>query len=75
MCRYANMTTRPGELASRSITVAPGCLPGDVDNNGTVNGKDIDDFVRVKFAGTGTPYELCATNLTFAAFVQRLLVP
>ncbi len=65
----------PGEIASRSITIVPGCVLGDVDNNSLVNGADVDDFVRVKFAGTGTPHELCATNMTFAAFVQRLLMP
>ena len=49
------------------------CLLGDVDHNGVINGADIDNFVRVKLTNTGTPYELCASNLATDAFADLLL--
>ncbi len=55
------------------LSVLVPCTLGDVDGNGRINGLDIDDFVRVKLTGVGTPRELCAANITNAYFVTLLL--
>lgn len=51
------------------------CKLGDMNADGFVDGEDIDAYVRVKITGMGTPYELCAANLSNAAFVALLLGP
>lgn len=54
------------------ITSVP-CLPGDVDNNGVIDGRDIDEYMRVNITQTGTAQELCAANLNISDFVALLL--
>lgn len=49
------------------------CLLGDVDNNGLINGMDIDDYIQVVTTEMGTPQELCAAAIDIDAFVALLL--
>lgn len=62
-------------IAGAGITIIPGCLLGDVNEDGLINGLDIQGFVRVKETGTGSAWELCAANLSYAAFIDALLQP
>jgi len=66
-------------IATGDIGLPVTCTPGDMNNDGFVNGDDIQAFVRVIITGTGTPVELCAADinqdsgrdgLDVAAFVQ-----
>ena len=72
-CKGSSSNGTINMVAGVSRCMGISCLLGDVDHNGVINGLDIDDFVHVKLLGTGTPYELCASNLTPDAFAQLLL--
>lgn len=39
------------------------CRRGDVNNDGSVTGADVAPFVGVLLAGTGTPQQVCASDL------------
>ena len=49
------------------------CMLGDVNNDGKVDGLDIQLYVDVTITGVGTPLELCAANIDLPTFVDLLL--
>ncbi|MCB9851603.1 MAG: hypothetical protein H6819_00800 [Phycisphaerales bacterium] len=49
------------------------CLLGDVDNNGLIDGRDIDEYLMVYIDGIGTPQQICAANIEVEQFVALLL--
>ncbi len=62
-----------GGIACLASSTGVSCLLGDVNNDGFIDGLDIDPYTQVKISGMGTPQELCASNLDVEAFVALLL--
>ncbi|MCG8408668.1 MAG: hypothetical protein MI923_25980 [Phycisphaerales bacterium] len=61
-----------GALACLTTASVP-CLLGDVNNDGLIDGLDIQPFALVKITGIGTLQELCASNIDVPDFVALLL--
>lgn len=61
-----------GAIACLTTAPAP-CLVGDVNDDGLIDGLDIQPFTFVKITGVGTPHELCASNIDVPDFVALLL--
>lgn len=57
------------------LVVYSDCQPCDVNNDGFVNGVDIQPYTRIKTTGIGTPAELCAAQADIPTFVSCLLSP
>ena len=62
-----------GHIHCLSADIPVGCLIGDVDNNGKIDGADIDEYLMVYINGTGTPQQICAANIEVNDFVALLL--
>lgn len=55
------------------VTIPQACTIGDVNQDGLINGHDVQTYARLKVSGSGTSAELCAANMTISAFVTLLL--
>ncbi|MCK6457188.1 MAG: S8 family serine peptidase [Phycisphaerae bacterium] len=62
-----NPDTQAATLAN-GFLVTVTCSPGDMDDNGTVDGADIGKFVAATLNGTGTQRELCAADINGDTF-------
>ncbi|MCB9855849.1 MAG: putative Ig domain-containing protein [Phycisphaerales bacterium] len=49
------------------------CTPGDVNDDGAINGLDLQTFVDVLLEGAGSDWERCAASVSVAEFVTLLL--
>ncbi|MCA9255615.1 MAG: hypothetical protein KDA33_08245, partial [Phycisphaerales bacterium] len=58
-----NTNLYAGALHCLSGDAGAGCLLGDVDNNGLIDGRDIDEYLMVYIDGLGTPQQICAANI------------
>ncbi|MFO0971964.1 MAG: S8 family serine peptidase [Phycisphaerae bacterium] len=58
-----NPDTQSATLAA-GFSVTVNCLPGDVNNDGLINGDDAQSFVNVLLTGGGTPQQFCAVDMT-----------
>ena len=67
-----NVTIHAGGIHCIALGVIT-CLKGDVDQNGVIDGMDIDEYVQVLLTGVGTPKQLCAADISQEDFVQLLL--
>ncbi len=45
------------------FSCVPACTPGDVNNDGLINGRDIDRFLAILLGATPTARELCAADV------------
>lgn len=61
-------------MASFSLTVTPSGLPGDMDDNGVRDGRDIQRFVGA-ILGTGSDADQCSADMTADFLVDDFDVP